>query len=67
MPASMQKARRRLSARKSGAIVVVFAHRPNALAAFDQFLVMAEGRAVAFGPRDEVLRKTTVRAVPETA
>ncbi|WP_234827333.1 hypothetical protein [Sinorhizobium meliloti] len=56
-----------MSARKSGAIVVVFAHRPNALAAFDQFLVMAEGRAVAFGPRDEVLRKTTVRAVPETA
>lgn len=56
-----------LSARKSGAIAVVIAHRPNALAAVDQVLVMAEGRAVAFGPRDEVLRKTTVRAVSETA
>jgi ATP-binding cassette, subfamily C, bacterial PrsD len=56
-----------LGARKAGAIVVVIAHRPNALAAVDQVLVMAEGRAVAFGPRDEVLRKTTVRAVAETA
>ncbi|WP_234828152.1 type I secretion system permease/ATPase [Sinorhizobium fredii] len=56
-----------LSARKAGAIVVVIAHRPNALAAVDQVLVLAEGRAVAFGPRDEVLRKTTVRAVSETA
>ncbi|MCA1495044.1 type I secretion system permease/ATPase [Ensifer sp. NBAIM29] len=56
-----------LAARKAGAIVVVIAHRPNALAAVDQVLVMADGRAVAFGPRDEVLRKTTVRAVSETA
>ncbi|MCA1492219.1 type I secretion system permease/ATPase [Ensifer sp. NBAIM29] len=56
-----------LAARNAGAIVVVIAHRPNALAAVDQVLVMAEGRAVAFGPRDEVLRKTTVRAVSETA
>ncbi|MBB4188880.1 ABC-type protease/lipase transport system fused ATPase/permease subunit [Sinorhizobium terangae] len=56
-----------LAARKAGAIVVVIAHRPNALAAVDQVLFMAEGRAVAFGPRDEVLRKTTVHAVSETA
>lgn len=56
-----------LAARQGGAIVVVIAHRPNALAAVDQVLVMAEGRAVAFGPRDEVLRKTTVRAVGESA
>lgn len=56
-----------LAARQAGAIVVVIAHRPNALAAVDQVLVVAEGRAVAFGPRDEVLRKTTVRAVGENA
>jgi ATP-binding cassette subfamily C protein len=56
-----------VGARQAGAIVVVIAHRPNALAAVDQVLVMAEGRAVAFGRRDEVLRKTTVRAVSETA
>ncbi|MBD9625254.1 type I secretion system permease/ATPase [Ensifer sp. ENS06] len=56
-----------ITAREAGAIVVVIAHRPNALAAVDQVLVMAKGGMVAFGPRDEVLRKTTVRAVPERA
>ncbi|KOF18492.1 type I secretion protein [Ensifer adhaerens] len=56
-----------IAARQAGSIVVVIAHRPNALAAVDQVLVMAKGGMVAFGPRDEVLRKTTVRAVPESA
>jgi PrtD family type I secretion system ABC transporter len=56
-----------LAARKAGSIVVVIAHRPNALACVNQVLVMAGGRQVAFGPRDEVLRKTTMRAVPESA
>ncbi len=56
-----------ISARRAGAIVIVIAHRPSALAGVDQVLVMSEGRAVAFGPRDDVLRKTTVRAVPERA
>lgn len=56
-----------VSARQSGSVVIVIAHRPNALAAVDHVLVLAEGRVAAFGPRDEVLRKTTVRAVPESA
>lgn len=56
-----------IAARQAGSIVVVIAHRPNALAAVDHVLVMAKGGMVAFGPRDEVLRKTTVRAVPESA
>lgn len=56
-----------ISARRTGAIVIIVAHRPSVLAGVDQVLVMSEGRAVAFGPRDEVLRKTTVRAVPESA
>lgn len=56
-----------IAARQAGSIVVVIAHRPNALAAVDQVLVMAKGGMVAFGPRNEVLRKTTVRAVPESA
>lgn len=51
--------------RESGSIVVVIAHRPNALAAVDHVLVLAQGTMVTFGPRDEVLRKTTMRAVPE--
>ncbi|MBD9651529.1 type I secretion system permease/ATPase [Ensifer sp. ENS09] len=56
-----------IAAREGGSIVIVIAHRPNALAAVDQVLVMTKGRMVAVGPRDEVLRKTTVRAVPERA
>uniref|UniRef100_UPI0010C0D34A type I secretion system permease/ATPase n=1 Tax=Rhizobium sp. FKY42 TaxID=2562310 RepID=UPI0010C0D34A len=54
-----------VSIRESGSIVVVIAHRPNALAAVDHVLVLAQGAMVTFGPRDEVLRKTTMRAVTE--
>jgi len=46
-----------LSARARGRIVVVIAHRPSALAAVDFVLMMADGRAQAFGPKDEVLSK----------
>jgi ATP-binding cassette, subfamily C, bacterial PrsD len=56
-----------LAARNAGSIVVIIAHRPNALACVDQVLVLAGGRQAAFGPRDEVLRKTTMRAVAESA
>lgn len=44
--------------RERGGIVIVVAHRPSAIAAVDQVLVMEGGRAKAFGPRDEVLSKT---------
>ncbi|KPF41417.1 type I secretion system permease/ATPase [Rhizobium sp. AAP43] len=54
-----------LALRKQGSIVIVIAHRPSALAAVDQVLVVAQGAMVTFGPRDEVLRKTTMRAVGE--
>ncbi|NBB47171.1 type I secretion system permease/ATPase [Rhizobium sp. CRIBSB] len=54
-----------LALREAGSIVIVIAHRPSALAAVDQVLVVAQGAMVTFGPRDEVLRKTTMRAVAE--
>ena len=50
-----------LSARARGRIVVVIAHRPSALASVDLVLVMADGRAQAFGPKDEVLSKVLRR------
>jgi PrtD family type I secretion system ABC transporter len=50
-----------LRARARGRIVVVIAHRPSALAAVDLVLVMADGRAQAFGPKDEVLSKVLRR------
>lgn len=56
-----------LAARQRGAIVVIVAHRPNALSAVDHVLVLSQGAMVAFGPRDEVLRKTTMRTVSEKA
>ena len=42
--------------RSRGAIVVIVAHRPSALAGCDQVLVLADGQVQAFGPRDEVLQ-----------
>ncbi len=48
-----------LGIRGRGGIVVVVAHRPSALAGVDLMLVMSEGRAQAFGPKDEILSKIT--------
>jgi len=42
-------------------IVIVVAHRPSALAAVDHLLVMNEGRAQAFGPKDQVAAKMVRR------
>ncbi len=42
-----------------GAAVVVVAHRPSALQSVHDVLVLAEGKTVAYGPRDEVLKQVT--------
>jgi PrtD family type I secretion system ABC transporter len=44
-----------------GAIVILVAHRPSALAGANRILYMAEGRMRLFGPREEVLAKLAVR------
>jgi ATP-binding cassette subfamily C protein len=44
--------------RLRGAIVIVIAHRPSALGAVDQILVLDRGRAREFGPKEDILRKT---------
>lgn len=44
------------SVRQRGGIVIVIAHRPSALAAVDQVLVLANGQKVKMGPKEEVLR-----------
>lgn len=43
------------SVRERGGIAVVVAHRPSAIGAVDQVLMMEGGRQKAFGPRDAVL------------
>ncbi len=52
-----------LGVRQRGGICVVVAHRPSALAAVDLILMMADGRAQAFGPKEEVLKRV-LRAAP---
>ncbi len=45
-----------------GGIVVAIAHRPAAVAVCDHVLYLGQGTQLAFGPRDEVLRKILVPA-----
>lgn len=47
-------------ARARGAIVIVVAHRPSAIAAINKLLFMREGRQVAFGSKDSVLHQISI-------
>lgn len=53
-----------LSIRARGGICVVIAHRPAALTAVDQLLVLAHGQVQAVGPKDDVLRKVMQSVSP---
>ncbi|WP_246691744.1 type I secretion system permease/ATPase [Methylobacterium sp. WL12] len=55
-----------LGVRARGGICIVVAHRPSALAALDLVLMMAEGRAQAFGTKDEVFKRV-LRVAPDPA
>ena len=57
--AALDKAIRAALARNAS--VVVVAHRPSALHAVDDLLVLANGQVAAYGRRDEVLQKVGVR------
>jgi ATP-binding cassette subfamily C protein len=54
------------STKDRGGIVIVVAHRPSALAAIDQVMMMKDGRVQALGPKDEVLGKVLKQAAPAT-
>lgn len=48
-----------------GAALVIVAHRPSALQAVHDVLVLADGKQAAFGPREDVLKQVTrPRSVP---
>ena len=47
--------------KKRGAIVIIVAHRPSALASCDKILYLANGAQQAFGLRDEILPKILAR------
>lgn len=56
-----------LGLRARGAIAVVVAHRPSAIAGVDYILLMAKGRQQQFGPKEEVLtRVAQPPAAPRT-
>ena len=46
-----------LGLRARGAITVVVAHRPSAIAGVDYILIMAKGRQQQFGPKEEILTR----------
>jgi ATP-binding cassette subfamily C protein PrsD len=50
--------------RSGQSVVVVISHRPNALAALNMAMVMYGGRAIAFGPREEVFARVAQSAAP---
>jgi ATP-binding cassette subfamily C protein PrsD len=53
-----------VAAKERGAIVILVAHRPSALAAVDKVLYVKGGRQQAFGPKDEVLPRITQPVAP---
>jgi ABC-type protease/lipase transport system fused ATPase/permease subunit len=52
--------------RTNGSTVIVVAHRPSAINAVDKLLFLRNGRQVAFGPKEEVL-KQVIRTVPSAS
>lgn len=50
------------AAKGRGAVVIVIAHRPSAIAACDKLLYLVNGRQSAFGAKEEVLRQVTAPA-----
>jgi ATP-binding cassette, subfamily C, type I secretion system permease/ATPase len=51
---------------RRGAITVVIAHRPSAIAGVDYILVMAKGRQQQFGPKEEILSRVVQPAPPRS-
>jgi ATP-binding cassette subfamily C protein len=62
---ALQKTVRELKSR--GAIAIIVAHRPSALANCDKVLYVSAGAQLAFGPRDEILQKILARPVQPAA
>ena len=43
--------------RRNNSIVIVISHRPNAIAALNMAMVLYQGKAIAFGPREEIFER----------
>jgi ATP-binding cassette subfamily C protein len=53
-----------LGLRARGAITIVVAHRPSAIAGVDYILIMGKGRQQQFGPKEEVLSRLPQPSAP---
>jgi PrtD family type I secretion system ABC transporter len=56
--------------RRNECIVIVISHRPSALAALNMAMVLYEGKAIAFGPREEIfarVRNASAKTTPAGA
>jgi ATP-binding cassette subfamily C protein len=53
------------AAQARGAIVIVVAHRPVGIEGVDLVLMMRDGRAQAFGPKESVLGQVLQRTSPQ--
>ena len=50
------------AAKARGAVVIVIAHRPSAIAVCDKLIYLVNGRQSAFGTKEDVLRQVTAPA-----
>jgi ATP-binding cassette subfamily C protein PrsD len=50
--------------RQNKSIVVVISHRPSALSALNMAMILYEGKAIAFGPREEIFAR--IQTPPRT-
>jgi ATP-binding cassette subfamily C protein PrsD len=53
--------------RQNNCIVIVISHRPSALSALNMAMVLYEGRAIAFGPREEIFARVQTATGQATA
>jgi ATP-binding cassette subfamily C protein len=53
------------SACARGAVVILVAHRQSILSVVDLILYMRDGKALAYGPRDEILRRISGAEAPK--
>jgi PrtD family type I secretion system ABC transporter len=56
-----------LGLRARGAVAIVIAHRPSAIAGVEYILVMAKGRQQQFGPKEEILSRVIQPGPPARA
>jgi len=49
--------------RQNGGTVIVVAHRPSAIAALDSLMVLNDGRQVAYGPKEDILKKVLSKPI----